>query len=267
MNQVLPIQFAKYQGNGNDFILIESEHRKHSELLSLLKQAAPKICDRHLGVGADGIILLVRDSSPKLTVVNRDGSLAKNCGNGLRAVAQYYFDKNTDWDQVHLELDGRVYECKKVIAGIYVDMGICRVSDEIIVAGLTSARVFKANIGNDHLVIIYNKQDYRELLHAVLNSLENAHDFNINLVTLKDQKIRSRVYERGVGFTKSCGSGAIATACVLKNMGATNADTIVIKQPGGLINVTVKPTAAGDFRVWQTATANRVFRGELEIMG
>lgn len=260
--------FVKYNANGNDFIIIDEKDLELSseQQLDWLVKRASLLCDRHRGIGADGI-LLVKDERAflRMHVINSDGSLANNCGNGLRCVAQWWLHMKTS---VTIELAGRRYPCSKKDDIISIDMGECeikRISDFVPLS--YNVAVYKAHLGNEHLVFVSDERYVVEhLLAEIKQKYAKWADYNIGFISPSDQQ--SIVYERGVGFTQSCGSGAIAAALALRLHGSSLSH-MTIHQPGGDISLNFYPLVCSHmgakFNVSQSGSALEVFRGHMAV--
>lgn len=262
------ISFCKYHANGNDFLLIE--HSINELSMDWLITKTPFLCDRHKGIGADGIIILHKDiSCYKISVINQDGSLAKNCGNALRCVAQHIF-LHEKIASIKIILNERIYEADISNNNIKIAMGICHITyqHEIYFAkAKIKAKTAKAHIGNQHFIILLpHKVLFEDLLVELKDYIEIA-EWNIGfLYQDKNNHFHSLVYERGVGFTKSCGSGAIAAASFLAFLQqAKKPIDIKIYQPGGEIDVNVIVEKIdeniGSFMLTQCGKASLVFAG------
>jgi diaminopimelate epimerase len=235
------ISFAKYHGNGNDFIIIEIDT---SDKLERFLEKAILWCDRHKGIGADGVLLIeFHEGLIKLTVINADGSLAQNCGNGLRCVARYFFDKNPKKSELSILLSGQSYSCKKVENQIEVSMGVCELvflKEHFFTHKKQSAQIFKGSFGNEHLIFLFEGaplNDETSLIDEIKEHFPNWHQFNVGLSFLNDNIIFSLVLERGVGLTQSCGSGACAAFAAALFRYRTLPDSLKVKQPGGSLEV------------------------------
>lgn len=261
------MSFAKYHGNGNDFIIIDSCEIPHMAVV----EQAPILCARNEGIGADGILLLsIKTDHIDMKVINADGSLAKNCGNGLRCAAQYYFDRNLEKEQVDIVLGGVNYKCLKKEGLIEVDMGVCTVekSLDIYFSSIDeSAHVFDAKIGNEHKILWFknleNKESLKELLINEAFIKFPKINFNLGFLFGSENIFTSFVYERGVGFTKSCGSNACAAACVIALFNKETRE-VTIRQPGGIILVNTKMINDDEketFTVKQRGSSEAVFDG------
>jgi diaminopimelate epimerase len=282
------MKFTKMQATGNDFILVESANLNHN-----WNDLATKMCHRHFGIGADGLILVDSSQEPLfMRIFNADGSEAEVCGNGLRCFSKYVFDNGLITDHnikvntpsgikqssVYLE-QGKVVEVK-------VNMGIPEFSaDEIPVkiahqatspkdsdiniimdypldiSGMKLALTF-VNMGNPHSVNFIPSDVSEYPLNTVGPSVEHHPIFpertNFEIVNvINKHTIKARVWERGVGETLACGSGAcaIAVAARIKNLIDNQVDIIM---PGG--KLTIEWAMKGD--VFLRGAAETVFTGE-----
>jgi diaminopimelate epimerase len=276
----------KYHGTGNDFVMLEDledEHPLRPELVAAL-------CDRHRGVGADGVIRVVRGAGGSgasffMDHWNADGSMAEMCGNGIRCLAKLVFecghtsetelDVDTRAGVKHLSLDVR----EGVVTAVTVGMGPARLArrDLPMTGGhpdgpfLTEpfeveGRTYKAtavSMGNPHLVLFVEEDPAQVDVHRLGPVVERDPRFpnktNVEFVALDgDGGIRLRVWERGVGETMACGTGACA-ALVAANEAGLVARRAPVRYPGG--ELIVERT---DDQLLLTGSAERVFRGTLD---
>jgi len=271
-------QFVKYHGNANDFIIID-----HSEkILDLAKlvSLAPFLCDRNRGIGADGILSLsVTPDNLQMVVINSDGSIAQNCGNGLRCAARWYFDKHKKKSLVNISLGSKNYACVLEGENISVQMGEClveRLENKFFSKNNLEAQCFKVNLANDHLVFVFSKDlDFNmKLVREVQKDFVSACEYNLGFIKPRLEGFYSRVFERGVGFTKSCGSGACAAAAALAALAALSlglkpreAHNLLLWQPGGPIwvdaHVLENMGSHARLLLKQTGPAQAIFSGVL----
>ena len=227
------IPFYKYEGLGNDFILI-------SKSPCLTPQQVRNLCDRHLGIGADGLIFVFfSGTEAHMRVFNADGSIAEMCGNGIRCVAQWLSD------QAHsvtaIQTDAGLKTCTYESGYWSIDMGI---------AQITGNRV---SMGNPHLVFEGDVQT--EKIDPSVNTefvqIKNSHEISI------------RVFERGVGETQACGTGACASVAMLvsKNQLPEN-EEITVHLKGGNLYITARQTIDG-LQTQMKGPARYVFKGEV----
>ena len=230
------IKITKMQGLGNDFVIVDYEEFKKTGLS--MSELAIKLCNRHFGIGADGMIIPDVSTSQSADIgwyfYNSDGSTAQMCGNGMRCFAKYVYDK---------KLVNKKSFSVRTLAGIIkpellenglvkVDMGAPILEDEKIPfkgeRKLTALdREFEINpvsMGNPHC-IIFTEEDPMYLAETYGPTIEK-HEFfpektNTEFVKIKSrEEVDMRVYERGCGITLACGTGACATvvAGVLNNL-------------------------------------------------
>jgi diaminopimelate epimerase len=288
------IRFEKWEGLGNDFVLVR-------DLSTPLDDAAVRrICDRRLGVGADGVLLVeaADPSSPRMIVRNADGSRPEMCGNGLRCVAGHLCYEGV----VTVHTDAGPRRCKvsptKPSAGgasvdqveVLVEMGVARRGEDLVaVIGGREHRFFTVDMGNPHAISFEpHGQGALDVLGPAVAGLPPG-GTNVELVQstmgapqpgprtpppspqlasangLRDEPpvLIVEVWERGVGRTLACGTGACAVAAAACDTGRATFDSpIIVVLPGGPLEVTV---AAASRAVRMRGPARRVFSGEVEI--
>ncbi len=272
------IPFIKVQSLGNDFILLEEPA---ATAASFSPGLVRKLCDRNFGVGADGVLLVLPgdEGHARMRIHNSDGSVAEMCGNGIRCFARYLArDRGVRDPIVLVETDSGLKSCEVMerpggVCEVRVAMGAprfevpgCR-SDEIPLRSYeVCGRRYEATVvsmGNPHLVIFVDNLT-RELGLRVGAALVGHSDFpegtNVELVRRHSPEcFETIVYERGVGLTLACGTGAcavVAAAC-LRGAAAFGAD-VVVRLPGG--DCAVKIAAdCGESQL--KGPAEEVFRG------
>lgn len=248
------LHLSKHHGAGNDFLVIVDPFRHWP----LHKELARALCDRRSGVGADGIMratLDVESGNPVMELRNADGSPAEMSGNGMRCFAQAVLNRGmapstaftvgTDAGDrfVRVTLNPDI---SSVLVG--VEMGSPVVEEEPfrIQAGEHSWQATKVSVGNPHLVVVLG--DLKELdsleLDVVGPQLEAEHGANVEwVVPLQGGDLALRVWERGAGETRACGTGSVAALCVAAKLGICNAQASV-HNPGGLLEVDVSSSQA-----------------------
>lgn len=211
-------------GTHNDFVLIFDPENK----LNLNANQIKRICDRNLGIGSDGLIKIIKQNqSWFMDYYNADGTQAEMCGNGIRVMARYLTDRGHQPSGIYTinTRDGRKFLSVPQVGDISVNMGkVSLVSGEISVK-VNSNKYFGFNIdvGNPHAVVFVS--DLNEIGDlAKLPDVEPVQTYpegvNIEFAKiLEDNEIQMRVYERGIGETKSCGTGtcAVALAATIKS--------------------------------------------------
>lgn len=239
--EVIRLPFVKMQGAGNDYVYMDSIADIPFKNLpeKYYQQLAKKISDRHYGIGSDGLILILPSANADfyMRVFNADGSEAQMCGNGIRCVAKYVFERNlTDKKVLRIETPAGIKVINlKVSNGrvenIRVDMGSPLLEPgEIPVRGELESKFFSSTIkvgkkefeftaigmGNPHCVVFVDELSDR-LIYEIGPLIENDPLFpertNVEFVKiLTPDKIKMRVWERGSGETLACGTGACASA-------------------------------------------------------
>ncbi len=283
----MKIDFVKMHGLGNDFILIDCLNKSLGDS-SFLSYLAKKLCNRNFGIGADGLILILPSSKAdlRMRIFNYDGSEAQMCGNGIRCFAKYtYENKLVSKNKFTVETLAGIITPElifkdKEISGIKVDMGIPKLERrEIPMEGedtptvvdetltIDSKYVFKitcVSMGNPHCITFVN--DVQSIsVDEIGRKIENHPLFpektNVEFIqVLNKQEINFRVWERGVGATLACGTGACA-ALVASVLNKKTDREAIIHLPGGDLDI----QWADDGHVYMTGPAELVFKGEMEI--
>ena len=266
---LMKIKFSKYQGCGNDFIIINNLDNS----IKLCKNQIKNLCDRHYGIGADGLILAERhDGDYYMNYYNSDGSLAEMCGNGMRCTAHFISENTETEDQFIINsLSGR----HKITLGKMINVSLPRESYDYKEIGLKSKNLssqFKENnklysinyvsMGNPHGVIVLN--NLNEISDKTIEELTQNNNLlngtNINLVKVIDKNnIEVRTCERGDGFTLACGTGACASAVITNKIGLTS-KIINVLTPGGCLTVDLTGN-----EILLSGPVKKVFNGEVDI--
>jgi len=234
IDTLLSIPFVKMQAQGNDFVILNA---LVDELPELTEPLIKQICDRHLGIGCDQLLVIKdHDSADALMLIyNADGSQASNCGNGLRCVGELLMQKLGE-PFVNIALADRLVEVTRSADGISVVMG------EAVVEKV-SEDYMDIHIGNAHRVYFEHPEPCPE------RNLEILSDYDENHADI-------RIIERGVGETLACGSGACATAAaVWQKQG--HVSPLVIQMPGGSVKVHRLGT-----QIVLTGVVTHVFEGQ-----
>lgn len=232
------IAFTKGHGTGNDFILLLDP----SNELNLSKRQIAKLCDRHFGIGADGVLIAIFDSVWFMDYRNADGSIAEMCGNGIRVFAEFLFKRDLIESVAQIKTRAGMKRVERIGENIWsVEMGA--ISSQEISEPLrfqqTSYRATSVNVGNPHVVVELDTLDNlpNALQWADVKNLESQpNGFNIEFyVVNSDTSVSMRVLERGVGETLSCGTGVCAVGYVqMQSVGETMCEVHV---PGGKLRV------------------------------
>lgn len=273
------LHFTKMHGLGNDYIYFNviDHPLPNPNALSVT------LSDRHKGIGGDGIVLIGKSSSGdfSMRIFNADGSEAKMCGNASRCIGKYLYDKGlTDKKVIRLDtlsgiktLNLHVDDTNKVDT-VDVDMGEGKllnlpggtIERDTVTAFGQKFTATAIDMGNPHLVLFVNNAETVDVAN-IGASLETNPKFpggiNVEFVQVIDRNhIRMRVWERGSGITKACGTGACASAvaCAMANL--TEPENCLVQMDGGSLTISYNPDTK---QVTMTGTANTVFEGEVTI--
>jgi diaminopimelate epimerase len=282
----VPIPFWKYEGLGNDFIVVD-----HLEAPNLTAETAAAMCDRHFGVGADGVLLTgLRDAKPFMRVINADGSVPEMCGNGLRCVALFLVERGYLPNRSFIvETDAGPHPVH--VAEAADAKGARQVSVHMRPASLAAGDVLRSgtgeaidapfegafdadgsplrmtciSMGNPHAVFFDAARDRAQM--AVLGPrIERDPRFlagaNVGFAAMREAgSLDLTVWERGVGFTLACGTGACAAAvAAVETRRAARGTPLTVHLPGGPLTICVGERGAP---IEMTGPARCVFRGEL----
>ncbi len=263
---VTSVAFEKYEGLGNDFIVVATDD-DHAFDASFAKHA----CDRHFGVGADGVLLVLppRDAThaARMKVINADGSVPEMCGNGLRCVALHVARAQAvDRGELRIETDSGDRACDVDGDFVAVDMGVVAVrgSRELSVDG-ESITPTLADAGNPHAILFgdFSRARVEALGPRIATHAAFFTGTNVEFASVGDGAIDLVVWERGVGITLACGTGACATAAVACSMGLVPYDQPVdVRLPGGTLAITIERTTG---RAIMRGPARHVFSGSYDF--
>ena len=286
------IEFTKGHGTGNDFVLVADP----DGALEIGAADVAAICDRHTGVGADGLLRAVRstripEGAPLLAgdpeaewfmdYRNADGSIAEMCGNGIRVFTRFLLDTGlAEMPAEGLRIGTRA-GVKTVLPagdGFEADLGVWRMPDgEPIVHAdrlLVPRPGLPIDVGNPHIVVALasdEELDGLSLQQAPTIDPEPEDGANVEFVVPADPLvldgvggIRMRVHERGSGETLSCGTGAVAAALATRYYAGGTPDAWRVEVPGGVLGVRVEAREDGE-HVWLSGPAVLVFDGALGL--
>ena len=278
------IKFTKMHGLGNDYVYIDAinqEIKNRSEL-------AKFVSDRHFGVGSDGLILICESKIAdfKMQMFNSDGSEAEMCGNGIRCVGKFVYDKGlTNKEELKIETLAGIKILKLFIKNnkvekVKVDMGepvlepekipvIANnnpVKDLIIKAEDRNLKFTCVSMGNPHAITFIKEDVHKFDVHKYGKIVENSKEFpkktNVEFINIIDKNnIKMRVWERGSGETLACGTGACAStvAAVLNEYTERNVN---VELRGGTLEIEWNEK---DNHIYMTGSATTVFEGTLDI--
>jgi diaminopimelate epimerase len=299
------LPFTKVQGLGNDFVVVDLRResaRGKGELSAQDPAMVRAICDRHFGVGADGVLAILptlpgAKGVARMRVLNADGSEAEMCGNGIRCVAKVLYETDASLRRPVLEIDtgAGLLACEMSatdghVDSVTVEMGRPRFTrDEVPLAPAGSGRALReaitaldrtfrftaVSMGNPHAVIFVDDptEDLMALAMKYGPVLEVATTFprraNIEFARVRrgtstsGDEIDLVVWERGCGITLACGTGACATGvAACVEERLARGREIPVHLPGGPLGITV---AADDAGVRMRGPATTVFRSELDL--
>lgn len=288
------LQFTKGHGTGNDFVLYTDTDGSNP----LTPVQVRAVCDRHFGVGADGVIRAVRSSAladgaaalaedPDATwfmdYVNADGSISEMCGNGIRVYARYLTETGLatlePGDTLAIGTRAGVKSVQRSGAGFQVDLGRWKLDQSEVTVRAEGLHVARPSVGistgNPHRVVALADEAELEALslhHAPWLEPELPDGANIEFVVPADPlvddgvgQIRMRVHERGSGETLSCGTGAVAAALATRYWAGEGAPNHWrVRVPGGVVGVRMFPAEDGE-HVALSGPAELVFDGALTL--
>ncbi len=277
------IQFTKSEGAGNDFIIIDNIEGD----LNLTPEVVEYLCDRHFGIGADGLILAENstgaDSQFFMRYFNSDGSAAEMCGNGVRCYAKYIYDNCLigeerftistlagpkvvtlifdDFEVTKVKVDMGQYSFSSPDLPVASDGG--EFIDQEIDTGGERLRLTAVSMGNPHGVIfVPNIQDAPVLSVGPRLEVDPIFPNKTNVEfaeVVSDSLIKLRVFERGVGETLACGTGACATVVAANRLGLVG-KKVTVKLLGGDLEIEI----AND-NIFMTGPANQIFTGQINL--
>lgn len=282
------INFTKMQGLGNDFICTEFENAKQYNL----KIFSKFVCDRHFGIGADGLILFGKSKTAdfKMRIFNNDGTEAEMCGNGIRCLAKHLYEKEyTDKQEMTIETLAGIKTVKLIVENnkimtVRINMGkpqtvvgklpiylpqsnynmnnICKVMFRVSDKELEGIFL---SVGNPHTVIkVRNVKAIPITKYGKI--IENYKFFpqktNVEFVEIIDEKnIKVRVWERGVGETLACGTGAVASVYALYKEKEISND-VKVDLDGGSLRIYIN---SQNEEAFLEGPAINVFEGEIDL--
>ena len=258
----MEIQFSKYQGTGNDFVIIDN--RDGSIVLS--NQQIAFLCDRKFGVGSDGLIMLGTASNYDFSMAyyNADGTEGTMCGNGGRCLVQYANDHGIVKEKYHfIAIDGP-HEAKIESNGwIHLKMSDVQAVE-------TGEDFFVTNTGSPHYVQLVKSVENFDVVTAGkairYNERFRAEGVNVNFIEFNDDHLFVRTYERGVeNETYSCGTGVTASA-LTTHLNQLGEHRVSIKTIGGELAVSFNNQGGGDFdHIWLQGPATFVYKGTIHL--
>ena len=265
------MHFTKMQGLGNDYLYVYGDVPENIAAIS------QKLSDRHYGAGSDGLIYITHSDKADfgMRIFNADGSEAKMCGNGIRCVGKYIYEKGLSRKkeleietlsgirQLRLDVEG------EKVSSVSVNMGTVKVSEpETIEIEGKSFTLYPVSTGNPHAVIFTDEKGL-SLPEKIGTYIEHHPMFpqGVNaefVVVREDGSLRMRVWERGSGVTMACGTGACATAAAAVFTGTVSAEKpVIVELDGGILEF--RKVESGEF--WMKGPAAFVYEAEIEMEG
>ena len=259
----MKINFSKYNGAGNDFILIDDRKNLINDNKSLITY----LCDRYFGIGADGLIILKESSNSDFEILHytSDGNLGSLCGNGSRCAVLFAFNKDIiSTNTVFHAFDG-IHNAEILGNGlIKMDM---KLNSDIV----SNSYGTWLDTGSPHLVVENNDTDELDVNNEGrlirYNDFYKEEGVNINFVEkISDNQFKIRTYERGVeNETLACGTGSTASAICMNFLGKTNSSNITMQCKGGDLSVEFNSSEKDYKEISITGPAKLVFEGVIEI--
>jgi len=281
-------EFYKYQGNGNDFIIIDSRNNdSYNRLISNTIFNIKKLCDRNFGIGADGIIFIVNpnyDNDSRMIIFNSDGSEAEMCGNGIRCMIEYLHNKENSLinkSEYRIETKAGLKVAKYNLGKITVRMGKPIFENKLIPTSINKnvnklltevfhykrfkAQGYAVGMGNPHLIFFVEDLDlvsHKELGPVFENNNLFPEKTNVHFCQIiNNKKIIVKVWERGAGSTLACGTGACAIHVAARKLSKCEAKSSIFL-PGGELFIEWNNT---NDEVLMTGIANKVFDGSFTL--
>ena len=272
------MRFTKMHGLGNDFVVVDDRSVAAVDWASL----ARRVCERRTGVGADGVLLIQPSdvADLRMRLFNADGSEAEMCGNGIRCTALLAARSGIGGERIAWEtgagpvvttlLDDRVRvdmgRPRLAAAEVPVRAGTAEVVDMPVDVGGARLGITCVGMGNPHCVVVVEDVEAApvgELGPLLEHDPRFPERTNVEFVqVMTPTRVRQRTWERGVGETHACGTGACASAVALRRLGRVGSP-VEVELRGGVLVIEWEPGGP----VWMTGPAVAVFSGELEPVG
>jgi len=266
--ECVKLHFVKMQGVGNDFVVLDGRFMSEGPW----DEWSRRLLDRKFGVGGDQLLVLLssREADVKMRIFERNGQESEMCGNGIRCVARYLFERGQAKKEYRIETLGgiKIVEVPS-LEKIRVNMGVpvvdrnlwgreFRLADRIV-------KLHGVSMGNPHAVVFVERESDLELISLWGPSIENdalfPHRTNVELVLVEDPRnLKVRVWERGAGETLGCGTGACAVAVATLRERKAEAP-ISVQFRGGTLEVSWHEGEP----VFMAGPAIEVFQGEIEL--
>ena len=255
------IPFEKYEAAGNDFIILDFFEFWHTDINDPLLMA--RMCDRHFGVGADGIIALCphEEHAFEMKYLNSDGRFSSFCGNGSRAISHYYYRKYDKTSFDFVAADG-LHEAE------VLDSSRIRIRMKNLTKPVSTPFGYLVDSGSPHLIKEVDNPFGLKVKEVgkPLRDEFGSDGVNVNFIAIEGNKLLIATYERGVeDETLSCGTGVTAAALVSAH-NDNGFNQVEVKTPGGHLSVEFDKIDDNHFEnIWLCGPAEFVFKGEIEI--
>ncbi len=281
-------EFYKYQGNGNDFIIIDSRNNdSFNELISNDLFDIKRLCDRNFGIGGDGIIFILNsefDNNAKMIIFNSDGSEAEMCGNGIRCMIEYLNNQEEELinnSEYKIETKAGIKIANYNCGQITVKMGKPIFRNDLIPTNINNninklpyaefkyqnflCKGYAVGMGNPHLIFFVD--DLNSISHKTLGPIFEENKFfpektNVHFCQIiNNENINVKVWERGAGSTLACGTGACAIHVAARKLSKCKSKTS-IDLPGGRLSI--EWCKEGE-DVLMTGIAKKVYEGSFYL--
>lgn len=255
------VEFSKYHGTGNDFIMLDGR-KTDSKILT--SDVIARLCDRHFGIGADGLIILAESETQdfKMIYYNADGKVGSMCGNGGRCTVAFAHELGIINQTCNFEASDGLHS-----ATVLVDGSVRLKLNDVEEIQQLEDGVF-LDTGSPHFILFRMQIDRINVVNEgrkIRNESRFEHGTNVNYVELAAPGIKVRTYERGVeNETLSCGTGVTASAIAAYHSGLIKSTKIAVAAPGGNLQVDFDKPDAGKVRnLFLTGPVEKVFEGKL----
>lgn len=276
------MKFTKVHGLGNDFILVDATKEKLPQNLSAL---AEKLCNRHFGIGADGLVIIrpSKEADIGMHIINSDGSEAEMCGNAIRCVAKYVYEKGIiEKKEIQIETKAGIIvpevkvDRKGTVDAVRVNMGAPRlerkdipmegpagkVVEESLKVGEHTFKITALSMGNPHCIIFVSDVETVPVSHwgpRIETHSAFPRKTNVEFVqVINRSELKMRVWERGAGQTLACGTGACASAVAACLRGFADRN-VTVHLLGGSLHI---EWLEQNNNVYMTGPAEEIFTGE-----
>jgi len=259
----MEIQFAKYHGAGNDFVIIDNRANTFTPTTELVKH----LCNRHFGIGADGLMLIENNATLdfRMRYFNSDGNESTMCGNGGRCIVHYAKKLNLTSDTPKfMGIDGE-HEA------LFIEDDLINLKMKDVLSFTANDDFYFIDTGSPHYVCYV--EDINEVNvneeGAKIRSTYNVEQggTNVNFVQISDELLLIRTFERGVeAETLACGTGAVASAIASHHFLEDEENTIKIKAIGGILSVSFNKTSEFEYtNIWLSGPVKHVFNGIISL--